>query len=103
MYTKHQSAGRRERENLGPMSRFGFLTSVHQTKTNAQALKKEKKHGPRSFSFRGCGSREHFGVSVSIPPLSPDQIQRRATKDDVTIPQLSQPLSVAPPNACVCV
>lgn len=98
IYTEHQGEGTKREQ--GSVSCFGFLTCVRPTK---QMWKNTENARPALFLAPGCGSRKQSGVSVLIHPLGPDQIQWRATKNDVTIPQLSQPLSVAPPNACVCV
>lgn len=90
----------------GNEERVGFRVRLwvsHVRASDRTNVQKYRKCSSCSVSGRGCGSRKQSGVSVLIHPLGPDQIQWRATKDDVTIPQLSQPLSVAPPNACVCV
>lgn len=63
--------------------RFPHMRASYRTK------RQHRKQSSCSVSGRGCGSREQSGASVPIHPPSPDQIQRRATKDDVTIPQLS--------------
>lgn len=62
IYTKHQSAGRRERENLGPMSRFGFLTSVHLTKQTC----KHKKNNNNNRGPAGFLSEDVVPESISV-------------------------------------
>ena len=71
------------------------------TSSRANACTHRNMH-PASF-WQGMRFQRAVWCFSSNLSFSPDQIHWLATEDDVTIPQLSLPLSVTLHNVCVCV
>ncbi len=97
----------RQRESMVQCSGFiGALKPLH-THTHTHACRQSHTHRHTDthtgFFWQWMWVQRAVWCFNFNLPLSPDQIHEPATKDDVTIPQLSLPLSAALHCVCLCV